>query len=233
MLYALGTPLAFLALVVAFVVGVVVHGSVQAFVAARLGDRAPAAFGGQRLDPRRHLDPFGAVGAAIGGLGWGKPVALDPRRLRGKVRFTLALLAGPAANLVLGVAAVIGFLLLAPVGTGTALAEVAPADVVHGNALDGLPSGQLLLLVFGVTLIGVALLELVPLPPLDGGRLLFVYAPHTLGWQRAEYYLAEQNWGIGILLVLLLLPLVGREPLLLVLFNAVGGPILGLIGRLG
>lgn len=70
------------------------------------------------------------------------------------------------------------------------------------------------------------------LPPLDGGMLLFGLGPATPGWRKAEYHLQEQNWGIGILLVLLVLPLVGRLPLLLVLLGLVVNPLVGAVGAL-
>ena len=83
MLYALGDPVSFVLLVVSFLVAVTVHGWTQAVVASRSGDRRPAASGRTRLDPRRHVDPFGAVAAAIAGVGWAKPVELPDRRRRG------------------------------------------------------------------------------------------------------------------------------------------------------
>src|SRR3712207_7472052 len=55
--------------------------------------------------------------------------------------------------------------------------------------------------------------SLVPLPPLEGGRLLFARAPRTHGWQQAELYLVEKNLGTVAVLVLLLLPLGGQQPL--------------------
>jgi hypothetical protein len=56
-LYALGDPVSFVVLVVGFLLAATLHGWVQAIVAARTGDRRPAAEGRTRLDPRRHVDP--------------------------------------------------------------------------------------------------------------------------------------------------------------------------------
>jgi hypothetical protein len=72
----------------------------------------------------------------------------------------------------------------------------------------------------------------VPLPPLDGGMLLFRLGPQTAGWRRAEYHLVERNWGVGVLLVLLVLPLAGRLPLLVVLVGLVVDPLVGAVGAL-
>ena len=69
-------------------------------------------------------------------------------------------------------------------------------------------------------------LSLVPLPPLDGGRLLFALAPRSPGWQKAEYQLDERNIGIAVLLALLLIPLGGPQALLPVLLDTLAGPLL-------
>ena len=75
----------------------------------------------------------------------------------------------------------------------------------------------------------VAALSLVPLPPLDGGRLLFALAPRTPGWQKAEYQLDERNIGVAVLLALLLIPLGGPQALLPVLLDTVVGPLVDLV----
>lgn len=229
MLYALGQPYSLVSLLLSFLVAITVHGVAQSVLAARLGDRTPAVAGRSRPEPRPHVDPFGAIAAAIAGVGWAKEIPADPRRLRSRGRWTAVLLAGPAANLLLGLAALVGFV---AVGGSSALLEVVgPAGALQGDA-DGLPFGQTFLLLLGLSNLVLALLSLVPIPPLEGGRLMFAYAPRTSGWQKAEYYLAEQNWGIGLLLVLLLLPLVGRLPLLLGILDVIASPVVGGLGGL-
>ncbi len=229
MLYALGTPLALVALLVGFVAGVVAHGTAQALTAARLGDRGAGA-GRTRPKPGRHLDPFGAIAAAIAGLGWGKPLELRRQRFASPGRFVAAVLAGPVANLLLAAAAVGGYLALGgPLGP---LGALPISGVVRGQLIPTDPAEQVLLL-FGIENLGMALLSLVPLPPLDGGRLLFGLGPRSSGWQRAEYYLVEQNYGLVALLVLLVLPLGSGVPPLLYLLDTVARPLLGLIPGAG
>ena len=229
MLYALATPVALVGLLLGFVVGVVVHGSTQAATAAVLGDRAPAAQGRRRPDLRLHVDPFGAVAAAIAGVGFSKPVQVDRRRVGSRARFALVLFSGALANLVLGLAAIVGYLLIG--GSARILRGSSPLSALHG--FRGLPAGQTVLLAFGIATVALAVLSLVPLPPLDGGRVLFAYAPRSSGWQRAELLLVEQNVGLVAVLVLLVLPLAGQLPLLLVLLNLVVAPLLTLVSHLG
>lgn len=228
MLYALATPVAFLGLLVGFALAVTLHGWAQSVAAGRLGDRSPRLAGRSRFDPRRHVDPFGAVAAALSGVGWGAKVTLERRRFRSRGRWVVAVLAGPAAVIIAGALVLIGFAVSS--GAGEVLHAVPTSDVLRG--LPGLPMVETLLLSLGTALVAVGVLELVPLPPLDGGTLLFGLGPNKTGWRRAEYHLAEQNWGIGILLVLLVLPLAGRLPLLVFLIGLVIDPLLRAFGAL-
>ena len=201
-----GGPL--LGIVVGFVVGVVLRGLAQAALADRFGDRQARVAGFLSPDPRRHLDPFGVVGMLIAGVGWGKPVPLDERRL-GRSRFLAVLAAGPVVHVLLALA---GF-----------AAWRTQLDA------DGFLEGFLLL--FALVNAGCAVLSLAPLPPLDGNRVLWALAPRTPGWQRARYYSEEQNYGLAVLIVLLL-PLFAGVGLLMRLVHAVGGPLVELLVRL-
>lgn len=213
MLYALGHPLALLLLAGTFVVGITLIGWLSSLVAHRVGRSQK-----ERLipDPRRHLEPFGVLGAAVSGLGWAKPVDLPDRRRRGAAVATA--LTGPLVVLALG----LGLLVLwnglyGPVGgqQGGILpfnAVIAgPARFLQaGGPLDG--SAALFLV--GCSLLYLGVLSLVPLPPLPGGLLMLALAPRSPGWQKAEYQLVERNIGVAALLVLLLIPLGGSVPML-------------------
>jgi hypothetical protein len=227
MLRALGSPAAFLGLLLGFLLAVFVQAQITAAIARALGDR-PAfrrAFGDRSTarrvgDLRRVLDPFGAVAAALGGLGWG--VTPDvPLRSRG--RQALALLAGPVAVALLGVLALVGFVLVG--GPSSALPDRGPGSLL--GDVDG-PAAQLFFLGLGLELLGMAVLALVPLPPLPGWRLLELASTGSVGWQRAREYLVEKNLGVLFLLVLLVLPLGGSTPLLLNIVDTVVGSLLDL-----
>jgi hypothetical protein len=160
------------------------------------------------------------VAAALGGLGWG---VTPDMQLRSRGRLALALLAGPVAVLVLGVLAVFGFVLVG--GPAEFLPGKGPGSVLTG--VDG-PAAQLFFLGLAMELLGMAVLALVPLPPLPGWRLLELASTGSVGWQRAREYLVERNLGVLALLVLLILPIGGSTPLLINIVDTVVGSLLGL-----
>ncbi|MGI8680668.1 MAG: hypothetical protein ACR2JO_00750 [Mycobacteriales bacterium] len=227
MLYALRHPVALLALLAGFLVGVVAHGAAQAFLAGRLGEPFIGGAGRRGLDPRRHLDPFGAIAAGLAGPGWGGTPDLDRLRLRTPRRYAVAVLAGPVANLLLAAAGIGGYLLAG--GPSFVLDGQVVAPAVRGSVLAG-SSPQTVLLLFGIENLAMALLSLVPLPPLDGARVLFALGPRSPGWQRAQYVLSDQNWGILAVLLLLVVPLAGTLPPLLFVIDQIGSLLLHLAG---
>lgn len=133
------------------------------------------------LNPIRHLDPLGTIFILLVGFGWGRPVEFRPQAL-GSKQFggALVALAGPLMNLVLAIAA--GLLL-----SITATVSL-PGVVVDFLAL------------FAGINIALAVFNLIPLPPLDGSRLLTIFLPPK--HQRIIYFL--DRYGLIILLVLLL-----------------------------
>jgi Zn-dependent protease len=217
-LRALGDPISFALLLASYVVAVTAHAWVQSVVADRGGDRRPRAEGRLVPDPRRHVDPFGAIAGLIAGIGWARPVELPARGRRG--RLVAIALSGVVANLALAAAGLLAC---------RALVGAAPTSVtLLQYGVEGDLAARATLL-FGLMNLFVGLLALVPLPPLDGGRLLFALGPRTTGWQKAEYHLVEQNIGIVALLVLLLIPLGGATALLPSLLDTVASPLAELL----
>jgi Zn-dependent protease len=227
-LYALRNPVTLLGLVPGFVIGVWLRSLVQAHVGRWLGDRAPELAGRTRLDPLRHLDPFGSVAAALSGTGWARPIEIGPRLQRSRGRLVLVVAAGVLTNLLLAAAGMAGL-----TATGVPVSALAGIDValwLHGGITGAVD--QVVPVAFGVANLALAVLSLVPIPPLDGGRLLFAYAPRTHGWQVAEYRLADQNWGVLVVLLLLLIPLAGQPSVLLYLIGLCGNALLTAVSHL-
>lgn len=189
----------------------IVHEVAHGWMALRLGDPTAKEAGRLTLDPRAHLDGFGSIVlplimAAMGGpvFAFAKPVPYDPRRLRhpGKDDALVAL-AGPVSNILqalLGTALVYGIWNL---GYGA---------VVAGNV----PYGALFWAMRVCTTyvyvnLTLAFFNLIPLPPLDGSKLLL---PLLRGKAKMEYY-RIQHYAMPILLILLyVLPeFLGVDPL--------------------
>jgi Zn-dependent protease len=222
-LFALEHPVSLGVLLLSFVLGLTAHGWVQCLVADRIGDRRPRLEGRLKADPRHHLDPFGVVAGLLSGLGWCRPVEVPVVRRRGPL---LAItLSGPAVNLVAGVAMVLAWrFAYGPGALDNGFAE----DLQRGIDLDLSSPGALLLLA-GASQLYLGLLSLVPLPPLDGGRLLFGLAPRTHGWLKAEHQLVERNIGTVVLLALLVIPLGDPVPVLPQVLDTLLEPVLRLL----
>ena len=149
-------PLAFLLLAVSLIFAIGLHEYAHALAADLQGDRMPRAMGRLTPNPIKHLDPLGTLLIFLAGFGWGKPVEFRPEALASK-RFGAAIvaLAGPMMNLVLAFAAAL---------VSVPLNE--PPDFV----------AQFLSSFFGINLV-LAVFNLLPLPPLDGSRLLTIFLP--------------------------------------------------------
>lgn len=223
MLQALGDPVSLLLLLVGFVLALVIQGGTQALVATRVGDAKPRQERRLTADPRRHVDPFGAVGGLIAGVGWMKPYHPPDRRRRGAL--VAVLVTGPLLLIALGLALLVAFRLVAGESGGLpSRGFVALLQFGVGGPLE-----LRALLLIGLSLLFFGALALVPLPPLAGGFLLFGLAPRTGGWQKAENQLVERNIGIAVLLALLLIPLGGPQALLPSLLDTALGPLVSLV----
>ena len=223
MLFLLSKPVAFLGAGIAIVVAVVAQSVAQAAAARALGDRMPASTGRLSLDPRKHLDPFGVVVLLIACITFPKPMPLQEPRFRGgRGRYLAAILAGPFVNLLLAVAGLAALSLV----EGGFVPSPAP-NLGSSLSLDLFPDSTpaVLLFEFAAVNAGIGVLALFPIPPLVGARILWLYAPRSHGWQTARYKLEEQNFGLGIV-VLLLIPLFGGLGLLSRLVFAVSGAFL-------
>jgi Zn-dependent protease len=200
-LWALAQPAAVLGLVTAFVTGTLVRAYAQ-WAAARLL-RLPIP------TVRVGIEPVGVIAAVLSGTGWGSP-APPARTGRGR----LAVLAGPAAVLLTSQVVLGAYRETFP-EDALILELNRPSDVLVG-AITPTTTAQVLLSV-GVGLLCFGLVALLPLPPMDGYRLLgLAPAGRTL----------EQLGGIALLLLLVVR--ITAQPPLIVLLDAVGGPVLRL-----
>lgn len=183
-------------LLIPMLLSLTVHEWAHAWSAFRLGDDTAAREGRMSLNPMVHIDPIGTLLLPMLGIpfGWAKPVPVNPVRFDRKwsMRTGMALTAaaGPFSNLVLAIACAVVF------GVGL---RVAP-DVVGEGAARAF-------LLYGIQLnVTLALFNLIPVPPLDGSRVIARYIP-------AKF---ERQWEDFVRL----------SPMLLFVVIAVGGRVL-------
>lgn len=181
----LTNPLEFAMIAVALVVTLTIHEYAHAFAADKLGDPTARLQDRLSLNPLAHLDPLGTLAILFVGFGWGKPVPFDPYNLRHPKRdAAIIAAAGPASNLILAV--LISFLL-------------------H---LFPLPSIFVETLVTVVAVnVNLAIFNLIPVHPLDGGKILIGLAPKSVAHEWDELL---HQYGTLILLFLIL-PLNGGQ----------------------
>ena len=169
-----------------------VHEAAHAFAADRLGDSTARQLGRLSLNPAVHVDPIGTILFPLIAfltnvplIGWAKPVPVNQRFLRHPKRdFAVIAAAGPASNLVM---AAIG-----AVALSAARAAGGPGDIAANAVLQ--PLSQLLL-VFTYVNVLLAVFNMIPVPPLDGGNVLLGLLPDRPG------RLVEQLRPYGILIL--------------------------------
>ena len=222
MLFALGQPVAFVGLVIGFLLALVLRAVAIRFTARFLGlvpRREPVA---PRI--REDVDPFGAVAAAVGGIGWGRIIDVDEvPRTGGRGRAAMVFAAGPIVTLLAAQAAFLAFALFHP----DSLDLLRPSDVLRGQFAGDL--GALLLLPVAVALLAFGLLALLPMPPLDGFGLLWSAQTRPgPGMQGYRLWFQEKNIGVVVLLVGCFFPL--SYPLILLPVDLLGTVFLRLWG---
>ena len=221
MLYSLGHPVAFAALVVSFLLGLVLRAIAVRLSARTLGmaDRNESIM--PRL--REDVDPFGAVAAAIGGMGWGKALSVDDiPRWRGRGRAAIVFASGPLTCIVIAQL----FLAAAVISYPDGLLQYAtPSSILLGGYAGTVSFGEQILLSLGVGLLTFGLLELIPIPPLDGFGILYSALPRPgAGMQWMRLWFEQKNVGVVLLLALCLFPF--GAPFLLIILNILGLPFL-------
>ena len=155
-------PTAFVIIALALVLSLAVHEFAHAFVADRLGDPTPRRYGRVSVNPLAHLDPFGTLLLLVAGFGFAKPVPINPNNL-GRWGTLWVAAAGPISNILIALL-VAGLLVVLP-----------HTDLVL----------RVLLTVLSVNIV-LAVFNLIPIPLLDGSRILGALVP-SLGRSLAQF----------------------------------------------
>jgi Zn-dependent protease len=186
------------AVVTALLVGIAFHEFSHAFVADRLGDPTARSSGRVSLNPLRHLDPAGTLFLMLVGFGWGKPVPVNPFRLKLGPQTGRAVVAaaGPLANIVVALAASI------PLHLGLVdwrSPFLIPFRLGSWGFDDYVGLYLASLIIFNILL---AVFNFIPIAPLDGFAVLVGILPRDLSTTVARL----EQYGPGILMILLVLP---------------------------
>lgn len=193
------SPLAFVIIAAALALSLTVHEFAHAWTADRLGDPTPRRFGRVTLNPGKHLDPFGTLLLLIAGFGFARPVPINPNNL-GRWGTLWATAAGPISNILIALLCVV----LLAVLPQTGLIPV------------------ILLTVLSVNIV-LAVFNLIPIPLLDGSRILGALVP-SLGRSLAQFEAQPFSFLIVMLFIFL-----AREPIGQII-GTVQGWVLSLVG---
>ena len=171
------------------------HEFAHAFAADKLGDDTPRRQGRLTLNPLAHLDPVGSIMLVFAGIGWGKPVEVNPRNFNRDISMdkanAIVSFAGPLMNFILAVVfAIIYVLIFKFAGEGFIYSQA-------GIVLTTIVSSAILINV------GLGIFNLIPLPPLDGSKILMHFLPYNgKVWfennQHIFYIIFLAIWMLGI-----------------------------------
>ena len=163
------------------------HETCHGLTALAMGDPTAKRMGRLSLNPLKHIDLVGFAMMVVARFGWAKPVPINPGYFkRPKLGMALTALAGPVSNVFLSALAAFGYTVSIFYG------------ILHGSSvLEWL--GEFFYLVFHLSA-GLAVFNLLPVPPLDGSKVLFAILPERLYWKLMRY----ERYGMILLMVLLL-----------------------------
>lgn len=161
--------ISFLIILPALLISLSVHEYAHAWVAYKLGDVSQKIKGRLTLDPFKHIDIMGFICIALFGVGWGKPVIVDERNFKNSAKgMMLTALAGPLSNLLLAIVLTVVLKVLMVVG-------------VFSTELTKTASILLEMLLYTIQFnVVFCVFNLIPLPPLDGSKVLTYFLPQKL-----------------------------------------------------
>ena len=190
-------------------IALVIHEYAHAKAADAMGDFTPRMTGRLTLNPRAHIDPIGLVMLLVAHFGWAKPVMINSRNFRDwKKGELLVALAGPAANLIIAFLALAAMAILFKVGLFSEGVRLVLSMMVLYN-------------------INFAIFNLLPLPPLDGSKVLMVLLPGRFAYELMKL----ERYSFIILIFLMMTPfltmiLIPLQKLVLGVFNIIIGVLI-------
>lgn len=169
---------------------ITVHEFAHAWVSHRLGDPTPRYNERITLNPLAHIDPLGMITLLLFGFGWGKAVEIDPSYYRNQRQgVMLVSVAGPVSNILMAFFLMLGFVLL----------------LTLNPLLQGSFVMELLSTAFSINIV-LAVFNMLPVPPLDGSKVLASLLPRKYSY---HFQSMAQQWGFFILIALMATGLIG------------------------
>jgi len=172
-----------------------VHEAAHALVAKWLGDDTAERQGRISLNPFAHLDLMGSILIVLTGFGWAKPVQVNPNRMKNpRGGYALTALAGPVSNLIVAFLSILVWACLLCTESGM--------TAYMSSDITGMSSVLMLLQFLFSVNIGLAMFNLIPVPPLDGFNVLrFFLGEKADRW----FYEHQQQLQLGFLVLILVL----------------------------
>lgn len=170
-----------------------IHEMSHGLAANLMGDKTAERMGRLSLNPLHHIDPFGALCLFLFGFGWAKPVPVNPWNFKNrKGGMALTALAGPLSNFVVGFAAY---------AAAFALGSAKLTDI---TVIDNIATVAFILCRYLALMnIGLCVFNLIPIPPLDGSKVVGAIIPQRLYFKYMEY----ERYGFIVLIILLNIPI--------------------------
>ncbi len=173
--------------------GLTIHEYAHGYVAYKLGDPTAKFSGRLTLNPLKHLDPIGVISAILFQIGWAKPVPIDPFNFRDmKKGILLVSLAGPGANFI---SAFLSGVIARFLNTSSFFFQLFSLSVIYNLTF--------------------ASFNLIPIPPLDGSKVLSYILPSRIGF----YFMELERYGFYLLLIIIVMGNLLGMPVLFWIIN--------------
>ena len=222
-----GALLAFVITIPGILIAITFHEFAHAFAADKLGDDTPRRQGRLNLNPFKHLDLFGTIMLIFAGFGWGKPVEINPRNFNRTMSLqkaeAIVAAAGPIMNFIIAILFEIIFCLVIKFAPQV---EIINGIMYYENQMLGI----IISIVQSIITIniGLGVFNLIPLPPLDGSKILCGFLPYNArNWVESHSQIFEivfiALWIVGILTLIV-------RPLILIINNGLTNIFMQIFG---